>query len=97
MAMAVRHARAKARLTAGLKSAPDNGPKTRISTTRMAPVGSVLHRSVIAPLPPASFAAIMPELTMAASRNAVPRASANSRCASSGCKHSTALGGQRDT
>src|SRR5215211_5078055 len=40
--------RAKARDTAGLKCAPDTGPNVRIRTVRIAPVGSVLHRSASA-------------------------------------------------
>ena len=51
----------------------------RISTTRIAPVGMVLHSSAIAPFPPASRCAMMPEPTTAASRNAVPSASAAAR------------------
>ena len=39
-------------LTAGLKCAPEIGPKVRISTARIAPVGSVLQSSASAPLPP---------------------------------------------
>jgi hypothetical protein len=39
------------------------------------PVGS-LHRSANAPLPSESYAAIMPEKTTAARKNAVPRHSA---------------------
>ena len=75
---------AKARLTAGLKCAPDTGPNIRIRTTRMAPVGSVLHSSASATLPPASRCAMMPEPTTVASRNAVPSASATARRASDG-------------
>ena len=51
-------------------------------TVRIAPVGSVLQSSASAPFPPASFAAMMPEPTTAASRNAVPKHSAAVRCAS---------------
>src|SRR5689334_17664973 len=75
---------ANARLTAGLKCAPDTGPKIRISTTRMAPVGKVLQRSASAPLPPDSFCAMIPEPMTAASRKAVPRNSATSRRLRSG-------------
>ena len=68
---------AKAMLTAGLKCAPEIGPNIRISTVRMAPVGSVLQSSASAPFPPASLAAMMPEPTTAASKNAVPSNSAD--------------------
>ncbi len=52
-----------------------------ISTTRIAPVGNVLHKSARATFPPASRSAMMPEPTTAASKNAVPRNSAPSLCA----------------
>src|ERR1700733_3904452 len=54
---------ARAMLTAGLKCAPDIGPNVRMSTVKIAPVGRGLQRSVSAPLPPASFAAMIPEPT----------------------------------
>src|SRR5579863_2160946 len=69
----------KARLTAGLKCAPEIGPNVRINTAKIAPVGSVLHNSASAPLPPASRCAMIPEPTTAASRNAVPSDSAARR------------------
>jgi len=47
------------------------------------PVGSVLHRSATASSP-ASFCAMMPEPTTAASRKAVPNHSQNARCGSAG-------------
>ena len=75
---------ASATLTAGLKCAPDMGPKVRMSTVKIAPVGIVLQRSASAPLPPASFAAMMPEPTTPASKNAVPKHSATLRCANDG-------------
>ncbi len=37
--------KAKAKLTAGFKCAPDTGPKIKISTAKIAPVGSVLPSS----------------------------------------------------
>ena len=63
-------------LTAGLKWAPDTGPNMRMSTVRIAPVGSVLQRSASAAFPPDRVAAMMPEPTTAASKKAVPKASA---------------------
>ncbi len=75
-----------AMLTAGLKCAPDTGPNVRISTVRIAPVGSVLQRSASAPLPPESFAAMMPEPTTPASKKAVPKHSATPRWVSDGIR-----------
>jgi hypothetical protein len=77
---------ANARLTAGLKCAPESGPKIRISTTKIAPVGMVLHRSASATFPPESLSAMMPEPTTAASRNAVPSHSAKMHRASDGIR-----------
>ena len=51
----------------------------RISVTSIAPVASVLASSAMATLPPASRSPMMPEPTTAASRNAVPSASAAMR------------------
>ena len=51
----------------------------RMRTVRIAPVGSVLHSSANAAFPPDSFAAMMPEPTTAASKKAVPKASATMR------------------
>src|SRR5690242_4117714 len=68
----------KATVTAGFRCAPEMGPKTAIRTISIAPVASELHRSARASFPPASRSAIMPEPTMAASKNAVPKPSAKS-------------------
>src|SRR5262245_15437741 len=75
---------AKARLTAGLKCAPDVDAKIRMSTASMAPVASVLQSGASARLPPASRCAMIPEPTTAASRNAVPSASPKTRRTSVG-------------
>ena len=52
----------------GIECALDSGPNVRKRTVSIAPVGSVLQRSASASLPPASFAAMMPEPTTAASK-----------------------------
>src|SRR5580658_7116493 len=70
---------ASASVTAGLKCAPDIGPKVRINATSMAPVAVVSARSAIATFPSASRSPMMPEPTTAARRKAVPSASATAR------------------
>jgi hypothetical protein len=65
-------------VTAGLKWAPKMGPRTVISTTRIAPVGKVLQRRASATsLVRAS--AMMPEPTTVVTRIPVPSASAAKR------------------
>src|SRR5882672_3609640 len=70
---------ASASVTAGLKWAPEIGPKVRINATRAAPVASVFASSATATLPPARRSPMMPEPTTAASSIAVPTASATRR------------------
>ena len=67
------------RLTAGLKWAPEIGPRIVISTNRMALVGIVLPSSAIAVFPADNFAAVMPEPTTVATSRPVPNASAARR------------------
>ena len=71
--------RAKAKLTAGLKCAPDSGPRIVINTTRIAPVAMVLPSKAMATLPPASCSAMMPDPTTVATSIIVPNHSANNR------------------
>ena len=73
----------KTMVTAGLKCAPETSPNTRIITTSMAPVATVLPSNAIASLPPESVSPMIPEPTTVANRNAVPIASALSLLASS--------------
>src|SRR5207302_3371497 len=70
---------ASASVTAGLKWAPEMGPKVRIKATSAAPVASVFASSATATLPPARRSPMMPEPTTAASSIAVPTASATRR------------------
>src|ERR1700728_3788670 len=55
------------------------GPNVRINATSMAPVAIVLARSAMAAFPPLSRSPMIPEPTTAASRKAVPKASATTR------------------
>src|SRR5688500_12986984 len=79
MLQAIPFCDASARVTAGLKCAPEIGPNVRISATSAAPVAIVLASSAIASLPPASLSAMMPEPTTVASSIAVPSASERAR------------------
>src|SRR5215207_6453267 len=70
--------KAKTSDTAGLKCAPEMGPRMLMSTTRIAPVGSVLPSSASA-TSLVKVSAMMQEPTTVATNRAVPRASAASR------------------
>src|SRR5579872_264719 len=70
---------ASASATAGLKFAPETGPKVRMSATSTAPVASVLASNAMPALPTARRSPIMPEPTTAASNDPVPNASAAMR------------------
>ena len=70
---------ARASVTAGLKCAPEIGPKVKIRVINIAPVANVLASRAMAILPPANFSPMIPEPTTAARRNAVPRHSATMR------------------
>src|SRR5260370_2745103 len=70
---------AAAKLTAGLKCAPEIGANARIKATSAAPVAMVLARSAVATFPPASRSAMIQEPTTAATRKPVPANSAVAR------------------
>src|SRR3981081_4340156 len=70
---------ASARVTAGLKCAPEIGPNARIRATSAVPVATAFASSATATLPPANRSPMMPEPTTAISRKAVPNASVAAR------------------
>ena len=70
---------ASASVTAGLRCAPETGPKARISATSAPPVASEFASSASATFPPASRSPMIPEPTTATSSSAVPQASATAR------------------
>src|SRR5271155_2343375 len=72
---------ASAKVTAGLKCAPEMGPNVRIRATSIAPVARVLASRAMATLPPDKRSPMIPEPTTAASKSAVPTASDTTRLA----------------
>src|SRR4051812_25731614 len=67
---------ARAKVTIGLKCAPERSANVTISAISAKPVASELARRAIAALPPARRSPMMPEPTTAARSSAVPTASA---------------------
>jgi len=56
---------ASARVTAGLKCAPETGPNVRIRATSAVPVATAFARSAIAMFPPQRRSPMIPEPTTA--------------------------------
>src|ERR1700686_1804108 len=67
---------ASASVTAGLKCAPEMGPKVRMSATSAPPVAIVLASNATATFPPARRSPMMPDPMTVASKSVVPRPSA---------------------
>ena len=78
-----REAQASASVTAGLKCAPETGPKVCIRAKSAAPVASVFASRATATLPPDKRSPMIPEPTTAANRKHVPTVSAVTRRARS--------------